>query len=740
MNRHITLKNTIASRFRLIRLCIALAYLLAMVAGATPATPVQAEKWHTNPTGWWWMHGVTEAQINTKAQDGFRVIDIEIEQTAPYRFSAAFVKNTGVHAKTWWWYYGVSAEFISQKLNDDQARIIDLEPAWVDNQWRFAVVLVKNTGADAKTWWWYYGVTTDFISQKIGDNDARLVDIDSIVIGNTRYYNVIMIKNVGADASAWWWYYNVTPEFITDKINEHQARLIDIEKHGANTFTVIMERNTGKHWWWYYGISEEQVNNLAGNNGARVFDVEPYEVEGQKRFAVLMLNNVNALTTQIGDLLRNNTDAAAIGFFLKRVNGPTLAALQPTRSFYSASSMKALHNLHALRWAQIPIPNNPNPLAKLDTTINVFADSCANSGAQTSETLALALSKMMQNSDNDRTNAIQDFFGQAAINATAHDIVGMSAGTQLNSRFGSPCGGPGQNPPNLLTPSDIGLLYERVAKGELLTPPFLTVFHDLMLNESNNFFISTLIDQEADKLGMSNALQTEFKAAVKLMHKDGSWTTGGGVKWQTRAGWISLPIKSGGQTIQREYVYSLFIEEASSIANGFSAGDAVFELLRTEVSNALKTWQQIIGVLQPGQAGAFASNDGKVALSFPTGAVSVTVDLLHAPMPTPSQLLPAGSNGFYHFTLDAFTSAGDQVTQFDKPYTMRVDYNAADLAALNIPVARLSIVYWDGSAWVAAPSSIDSANQQIVAELDHFTEFALISTGEKRIYLPISLR
>lgn len=337
MNRRFATNEEVSGhgpqRFQLLRLCIILGCLLAVVAGALPAAPAQAEKWHTDPTGWWWLQGVTEAQLKAKIDEGFRMIDIEVEQTAPYRFSAAFVKNTGVYAKTWWWYYGVSADFVGQKLDENQARIIDLEPVVIDGQWRFAVVMVKNTGADAKAWWWYYGVSTAFISQKLADNDARLVDIDSRVVGNTRYYDVVMIRNTGADASPWWWYYNVSPDFIKSKLTENQARLIDIEAHGPGTFTVIMEKNTGKGWWWYYGVTEAQVNTFAGNNGARVFDVEPYDVGGQKRFAVLMLNNSNALTTKVGSLLRANTDAAAIGLYLKRVNGPVLAALQPSRSF-----------------------------------------------------------------------------------------------------------------------------------------------------------------------------------------------------------------------------------------------------------------------------------------------------------------------------------------------------------------------------------------------------------------------
>ncbi|NET91451.1 MAG: serine hydrolase, partial [Kamptonema sp. SIO1D9] len=162
----------------------------------------------------------------------------------------------------------------------------------VNGQKRYAVVLVSNTGSDAKAWWYYTDLSFDEMMAKARDNNARLVDLETYVVGNKQLFSGVMIRNTGADRKAWWVYSNKSPAFISSKLQENNARLIDIEKRGNNTFTVIMERSEGQGWWWYYGKSAAQVNELWRQNGARIFDIEPYTVNGQKRFAVLMLSNI----------------------------------------------------------------------------------------------------------------------------------------------------------------------------------------------------------------------------------------------------------------------------------------------------------------------------------------------------------------------------------------------------------------------------------------------------------------
>ncbi|NEO61976.1 MAG: hypothetical protein F6J98_16650 [Moorea sp. SIO4G2] len=245
----------------------------------------------TTPTQFWWLQGVSVNQIKAKLKEGYRIIDLEVESTSPYRFSAAMVKNQGAYAKKWWWYYGITSETLKEKLSQNRARIIDLQVYRVNGKKRYAVVLVSNTASDAKAWWYYTDLSFNDIMAKAKDNQARIVDLDTYVVGGKRLFSAVMIKNTGADRKAWWVYSNKSPSFISSKLKENKARLIDIERRGNNTFTVVMERSQGQRWWWYYGKTAAQVNQLWQQNGARIFDVEPYTVNGNKRFAVLMLDN-----------------------------------------------------------------------------------------------------------------------------------------------------------------------------------------------------------------------------------------------------------------------------------------------------------------------------------------------------------------------------------------------------------------------------------------------------------------
>ncbi|NJN15723.1 MAG: beta-lactamase family protein [Oscillochloris sp.] len=322
--------------FRTALRSISAALLLGLLLGLFPAGSAQAERWTTTPTAWWWFKGTTLSQLQDKVAQGYRITDLEIDDTSPFRVSATLVKNSGDHAKSWWWYYGVSIDVIVDKVNQHKARIIDLETYVVNGSRKYAVVMVGNTGAEAKGWWWYVNLNSiQAVSDKLNQHGARLIDIDTFVSNGNRYYNVVMIPNSGADASAWWWYVNVSPQVISQKLDEHKARLIDIEGHGDGTFTVIMEKNDSYTWWWYYNISTvNQIKHLTTKHNARVIDIEPYTTAGQQRYAVILLPNgavpkydIPVRGKEVPEL--NAFDDAMVAFMQARdIPGGTLAVMK----------------------------------------------------------------------------------------------------------------------------------------------------------------------------------------------------------------------------------------------------------------------------------------------------------------------------------------------------------------------------------------------------------------------------
>ena len=183
---------------------IASLIILSCAAASVHAVMAPEERLDSTPSGWFWLHGVTAAEITEAVESAnLRLIDLEIQSTAPLLFSAVFVQNSGVHASAWWWYYGISFNDIGVFLEQNQARLIDIER---DDTGKFAVIMVPNTGAQAKAWWYYGGITASALATEIDANGGRLVDIESFTVRGTTYYDAIMVENSGDDASGWHWW------------------------------------------------------------------------------------------------------------------------------------------------------------------------------------------------------------------------------------------------------------------------------------------------------------------------------------------------------------------------------------------------------------------------------------------------------------------------------------------------------------------------------------------------------
>ncbi len=580
--------------------CIVVLSVSLIGSEAEATTQVRSQ---SDPTSWWWYYGQTPAQVTDLTNDnGARIVDIEVQDTSPtLRFAVALVRNQGAYASAWWWYYGLTAQQVSDNLSAHNARLIDLEPYRVDGQLRFAAVMIANTGAQAKAWWWYYGLTAGQVSDNLSANNARLIDLDTYGTGADRRYTAVMISNTGVNGKAWWWYYGQTPQQISDLLSTNNARLIDIDQQdpSAGTFNVIMEACPCPLWWWYYGVTEAQVNQLAAQNGARIVDVETYLVGGQRRFAVVMINNSNAITSRVGQLLRTGTDGA-VGLYLKEVGGPVLAALQERRIFEPASTIKALLLLHAMQ--QVQAGN-----AALTDQIVMYPDTGCPTGAPlgTSQSLQTALAGMMQFSNNAQTRAVGDTFGFANINATA-DAIGM-IDTQINQTVLG-CGTP---PFNDLTLVDIGLLYEGVADGTLLNAANRNTFFSLMAGQkmfqSQGFDfvgiwedIQDIVDEESPG-SLSAAQKQAFLDQMGENAKAGGYTTcprtgpcsvaADLVEYRSLGAWARVPFCQGSTVVPREYVFGFFIDEATDRDNADDTfANVRAELLREQIRDALSGW------------------------------------------------------------------------------------------------------------------------------------------------------
>ena len=60
-----------------------------------------------------------------------------------------------------------------------------------------SAITVPNTGRDAKAWWWYHGVSFDQLMSLVEQHNARIVDIE---LGWNGSLAAVMVSNTGASA------------------------------------------------------------------------------------------------------------------------------------------------------------------------------------------------------------------------------------------------------------------------------------------------------------------------------------------------------------------------------------------------------------------------------------------------------------------------------------------------------------------------------------------------------------
>ncbi|HEX3757224.1 MAG TPA: serine hydrolase [Kofleriaceae bacterium] len=580
----------------------ALAVALAACGDLTPADelgeqqqPALAETLNTTPTGWWWYYGVTPAQLSSLVSaNNARIVSLQVEQASPLLFTVAMVSNTGSYAKGWWYYYGVTAAQLSANLSANNARLVSLDAYDSGGTTLFAAVMISNTGADAKGYWWYYGVTTAQIGTLLQQNNARLVDFRSYVTGGVTRYAVVMIPNTGADAMAWWWYFGVTGSQVGSLLAQNNAFLISIQPADAagSTFNVVMEQQPGALWWWYYGLSASDLGDRLAQNGARLLDVKTYFVNGARRFAAIMVNNSNAATSRVGQILRGGTDGET-GMYLKQVGGGVQAALQESRIFEPASSIKILIGLHAMRQVDAGTSSLSQSVIEYAAPAS---GSCPTSTIIGTEPMGNAILAMLENSDNQRTKAMIDTYGMAAINQTAA-AIGLT-GTHLNHYPG--CGGP---PANQLTLTDAGTIYEGIANGTLLSSTNRPSLYARMPAQAGDFTgiqsaVNAIIDAEAPAFALSATEISQFKTRLLTHYKAGGYTlcpTGPCFEYRSVAGSAEIPACTRGVIGSRTYVWGIFIDGSSSSTaadNTFNAAKA--EPLREPIRAALSSWAPCI--------------------------------------------------------------------------------------------------------------------------------------------------
>ncbi|MCW5666691.1 MAG: serine hydrolase [Piscinibacter sp.] len=587
------------------------------------------------PTAWWFYTGINATQVgNYLNANNARLTDIEVQSVSAGvpTFTVRMVRNSGAYAVPgWWWYYGLTAAQVSTYLNQNTARLIDLEPYDIGGGViRYAVVMVSNTGAAARTWWWYYGQTSAQIANLLPGR--RLIDLDSYGTGASKRYTAVMIANTGTDNEAWEWWLNQTPASISARVSAFNGRVIKLDRQADGTYNFIQVRNTGSEataWWYWFGFtSPTALLNYANQLGVRPVDIVTYlNSLGQRRWDAAFIDNTNASTRRMRNLFgqtfldaNGNPTRGIFEAYLKQVGGAVKVDLNSRRRAETASSLKSLHLLHSMRRVQ----------AGTDTLASAFnyyeydpvrgKDACPDPSLETRANLRTnynfetGLDEMMSISDNRTTRgAVIRYGGFAPFNSTA-TWAGLT-GTTLRHNIGCAYRNLSNDkfePATLrndTTAADLARIYEGVWNSTLLTAQ--NAARTEFLESANprtgaSAGLQAIINQEAAALGKS-AIAAQFGGLVRTWGKGGSYGTclpnstgacGQRVIIRSGTGLIRLPVKVSGATAYRTYSFGRLISDVpvtdwnapivTTYDNAF--GNLSNELFRDEIRAALQTW------------------------------------------------------------------------------------------------------------------------------------------------------
>jgi hypothetical protein len=274
------------------------------------------------------------------------------------------------------------------------------------------------------------------------------------------------------------------------------------------------------------------------------------------------------------------------GWLIKKGN-TVLSSHNADYVFEPASTIKFLHHLHA----ELMIQNNwVSPQTPISGT-NTYNGSCpVDSWNIWTEPLENAMFKMMWNSDNSRAEAIKDYFGQGAINNTAHTLGAVN--TNLNHKLG--CGNEALANPNEMTLNDITTLYRKAFTGDLLTAARREHMWARMRNQLQQLKDTANYEAWSSYGQVLTGAPKAFKDNLKVAYKAGGYTlcSNGCKYYRSIAGYVEIPFQSPYGLVPFKYTFGIFINKATTpedqVEKSFDL--AIREIFREEINKALGTF------------------------------------------------------------------------------------------------------------------------------------------------------
>jgi hypothetical protein len=587
-----------------------------MIGGAEAVVAaVDPERNNTAIVSRWFYTGMSATAVdNFISAHNARIVDIEVEvESSTPTFSVSFISNSGSYARTQWWYPALTAAQLSSNLTTNNARLIDINPYTVPGVAgrRFAVVMVLNTDAALKTWWYYYDASVAGLNTQATNNNARLIDLASYSVSGVAKYAGIMISNTGVDVSTSWWYPAVTPAQIGSYVSTNSARIIDLERNPSGSWSALMVPVVDPvHNYWF---TDQTLSTLVGQItqlGQRVTSFSRYTTASGTRYAYSFINDLDPESDRVRVTAGTAFNGGAFGFYVKRIGSSKVLGLQEGNVFEPASAIKALHFTYELSKVQAASDSLTRAFDfyRHPVTTSDGPGVCPDTSAETSSyrirtTVQTGLFGMMRDSDNRMTRGFELRLSRTGLNNYAASL-GMSS-TKLAQIIG--CGFD-NGLKNNLTLTDIGKLYDGVSRSVTLTGSARASFYSLIDNGAAWSALQSMITSEASNMG-KGAIAQEFIDNVHWWSKGGSYDICGAggcgaapYTWiRTDAGQLDLPFKSASVITPRPFAFGRYVtlvincaQNASTCTQRTNAGNASStlrtEIWRAQVKAALATW------------------------------------------------------------------------------------------------------------------------------------------------------
>ena len=556
-------------------------------------------------TGWGYVYGATSAQTLSYISNGSRPFGIT--RIGSNAYDLAMVSNTGSYAVTGSTaYFNQTTASLSSLLSSNNMRLLDVEPYDNAGTTNYAAIVVPNSGATAAPGWgWLAGVTfTDVVNWLNANPTLRLIDLDHYAVGGQQRYTAVAVPNTGANFQAGWWYATgATESQVLSALTANGARLIDIDVVSVGTivnpqvlYSYIMVSDNPGAGVFVGSVSELELAALMERYGTRLTVFQRYtNAFGQNRYAVAGVDNANAHTRRIRDMINSGTDGQT-GFMLKQVGGPELAGVNRTFVWEPASTIKLLHAVYAI-WRcanlQDSLANNVEYRNIVNGNIDSVCNGCAFNWTCTPAHFSLGhtIEQMLEPSNNQALIALERRYTVDALEdfAVVNGFGGITIPRQVCE-----CG-----VLNTGTCVDFVTMMEKVADGSLFSQSWQDELYIRMNDLDEQGFgiypvLNNVINEEAALTNLTSLEISSFKASMGYANKGGSYNCSQGQYYRTDAGWASVPFKIPFLTFwivaPREYSFAVFAHAASNPNNANIVFTARDEMFREVIRAALASW------------------------------------------------------------------------------------------------------------------------------------------------------